>query len=151
MVEQYESPFQIVGSSVKSLKIKNDFISLKNLSNIKKTIDISHTISDVGIHSNESLFSGLVTMNIKVTLSEKKKRYQVELSIEGCFAAERDSMDENTFKEMLRINGLTSLYSIARGFIQGTTAQTLTVGSVLLPMLNIAAYSRDLESEDKND
>lgn len=57
------------------------------------------------------------------------------------------SIAESNFKDMLKINGITSLYSIARGFIQSTTSQTLTSGSVLLPMFNVVAYSKDLDSE----
>jgi len=43
------------------------------------------------------------------------------------------------------VNGITSLYSIARGFVQSTTSQTLVAGNVLLPMLNVVAYSKDLD------
>ena len=56
---------------------------------------------------------------------------------------------EDLFKEMLQLNGVTSLYSIARGFIQSTTSQTLAVGNVLLPMFNVAAYSKDLNEKEK--
>lgn len=145
MVEKYYSKFQIIGSSIKSFRIKNDFITFDDPSKMKRKMDVSHTITGAHALSDDTVYSGVVTMNIKVTISEQKLKYQVDLQIEGCFIAGKDSMDESQFLDMLRINGLSSLYSIARGFIHGTTTQTLVNGSVLLPMLNIVEYSRETE------
>lgn len=72
------------------------------------------------------------------------------MSIEGCFTAP-DEIGEELFKKMLQINGITSLYSIARGFIQSTTSQTLMTGNVLLPMFNVAQYSRDLNEQNEEE
>ena len=72
------------------------------------------------------------------------------MAIEGCFNAPSE-MGEETFKNMLEVNGITSLYSIARGFVQSTSSQTLLTGSVLLPMINVVAYSRDLNDDHKDD
>lgn len=146
MVEQFLSNFQIIGSSIKSFRIKNDFVEIEDISKMKRKMDVSHSIFGADALRDETVYSGIVSMNIKVTVSEKKLKYQVELQIEGCFIAGKDTMDENQFVNMLRINGLSSLYSIARGFIHGTTSQTLVNGSVLLPMLNIVEYSKEVGS-----
>ena len=76
-----------------------------------------------------------------------KKKYTVDMTIEGCFNAPAQ-IGEDTFKGMLKVNGVTSLYGIARGFVQSTTSQTLLSGSVLLPMFNVAAYSEDLDEQE---
>ena len=41
MSNQYLSEFQIIGSSIKSLKIRNDFVSLSDVDNIKRE-DFKH-------------------------------------------------------------------------------------------------------------
>lgn len=147
MSNQYLSEFQIIGSSVKSLKIRNDFVSLSDVDNIKRTIDVSHSVPVIELIDEGETFSGIVLLKIKSTISANKKKYTVDMTIEGCFNAPAQ-IGEDTFKGMLKVNGVTSLYGIARGFVQSTTSQTLLSGSVLLPMFNVAAYSEDLDKQE---
>lgn len=147
MSNQYLSEFQIIGSSIKSLKIRNDFVSLSDVENIKRSIDVSHSVPIIELIDDGETFSGIVLLQIKFSLSASKKKYIVDLTIEGCFNAPT-KIGEDTFKGMLKVNGVTSLYGIARGFIQSTTSQTLLSGSVLLPMFNVAAYSEDLDEKE---
>lgn len=146
MVDKYLADFQIIGSSIKTLKIKNDFISLGSGKNFKRKLDISHSITSIGSIENDTMLSGTIVLNIKVNISANKNKYNLDMSIEGCFKGPQQ-IGEEQFKKMLQVNGLTSLYSIARGFIQSTTAQTLSIGSVLLPMINVVAYSKDLDNK----
>lgn len=146
MSNQYLSEFQIIGSSVKSLRIRNDFVSLNDVDNIKRTIDVSHSVPVIELIDEGETLSGIVLLKIKSTISANKKKYIVDMTIEGCFNAPAQ-IGEDTFKEMLKVNGVTSLYGIARGFVQSTTSQTLLSGSVLLPMFNVAAYSEDLDDQ----
>ena len=117
MMSNYLSDFQIIGSSVKSFKIRNDFVSLNNIGKAKRTIDLSHSIGTVEEIDEGTVYSGIVLLTIKTTISSGKKKYIVDLTIEGCFNAPI-GIGEDTFKEMLKVNGVTSLYSIARGFVQ---------------------------------
>lgn len=146
MSNQYLSDFQIIGSSVKSLRIRNDFVSLSDVDNLKRTIDVSHSVPEIELIDDGETLSGIVLLKIKSTISANKKKYTVDMTIEGCFNAPAQ-IGENTFKGMLKVNGVTSLYGIARGFVQSTTSQTLLSGSVLLPMFNVAAYSEDLDEQ----
>lgn len=147
-MNQYLSEFQIIGTSVKSFKIKNDFVALNHEQNEKRDIKLSHSITSIGKIDDEASYLGTILLNIKSKISANKKKYTIDLSIEGCFSAPIDMGEEN-FRDMLQINGLTSLYSIARAFIQSTTSQTVLSGSILLPMFNVAAYSKDLDSQNQ--
>ena len=148
MDNKYLADFQIIGNSIRNLKIKNDFISLKEKNDTKKKIDISHSIVSVEEMLEEKIILGTIVLNIKVSISSNKKKYNLDMVIEGCFNAPLE-MGEDTFVNMLKVNGITSLYSIARGFVQSTTSQTLVEGNVLLPMLNVVAYSKDLDKIEK--
>ena len=147
MSNQYLSDFQIIGSSVKSLRIRNDFVSLSDVDNLKRTIDVSHSVPEIELIDDGETLSGIVLLKIKSTISANKKKYTVDMTIEGCFNAPAQ-IGEDTFKGMLKVNGVTSLYGIARGFVQSTTCQTLLSGIVLLPMFNVAAYSEDLDEQE---
>ena len=145
MDNKYLAAFQYVGSRISDCKIKNGFLVIDNTKELKRSIDVSHRIQSIDIVENETVISGVIEVNIKVTLSSGKQRYSISLSIEGCFEAPAE-MGEKDFRTMLQVNGITSLYSIARGFVQSTTSQTLLSGNVLLPMFNVAAYSKDLNN-----
>ena len=146
MKNKYMSAFQYIGSRITNVRIKNDFIELSDSNDIKKSIDVSHEIMSIEkINDDKSLF-GLIDVNIKVNARKENKKYNVSMSIEGCFTAPVE-IGKDMFKQMLQINGLTSLYSVARGFIQSTTSQTLMSGNVLLPMFNVVQYSEDLNEK----
>lgn len=147
MDNKFLSDFQIIGSTIKSVKIKNDFLSLSNNNNMKRKIDISHLLGDIDLIEDGQFYSGTIILNIKVNISQNKNKYNVDISIEGCFNAPSE-IGEETFKSMLELNGIASLYSIARAFVQSTTSQTLLAGSVLLPMINVVEYSRNLNNKD---
>lgn len=152
MNNKYMSEFQYIGSRITNLKIKNDFIEIIDSNDIKKSMDISHEILSIEKTNDDKSLFGLINVNIKVNAKNENKKYNVSMSIEGCFIAPVE-IGEDTFKQMLQINGITSLYSIARGFIQSTTSQTLMAGNILLPMFNVVQYSRDLneKKEEKGD
>lgn len=146
MNNQYISSFQFIGNSVKSFKIKNDFISFDDEAAFKKKLDVFHSVQEIEEMEEGNVLSGVLQLNIKVVFSEGKKKYTIDLTMEGCFIAPSE-IGKDAFEKMLSINGLTSLYSVARGFVQSVTAQTVLSGSVLLPMFNVVAYSRDLNAK----
>ena len=148
MDQNYMSAFQYAGSRLTNLRIKNDFIDLIESNNVKKSIDVSHEILSINKINDGKVFLGVINVNIKVNAKKEKKKYNVSMSIEGAFTAPVE-IGEELFENMLQINGITSLYSVARGFIQSTTSQTLMSGNVLLPMFNVAQYSKDLNEKTK--
>ncbi len=148
MDQNYMSAFQYAGSRITNLRIKNDFIDLIESNNVKKSIDVSHEILSINKINDGKVFLGVINVNIKVNAKKEKKKYNVSMSIEGAFTAPVE-IGEELFENMLQINGITSLYSVARGFIQSTTSQTLMSGNVLLPMFNVAQYSKDLNEKTK--
>ena len=150
MDQNYMSAFQYAGSRITNLRIKNDFIDLIESNNVKKSIDVSHEILSINKINDGKVFLGVINVNIKVNAKKEKKKYNVSMSIEGAFTAPVE-IGEELFENMLQINGITSLYSIARGFIQSTTSQTLMTGNVLLPMFNVAQYSRDLNEQNEEE
>ncbi len=150
MDNKYISDFQIIGSSIKSLTIKNDFVSMPNNNSVKRKLGVTHEICSIDVNEEEEIYTGILLLNIDVTASMEKQRYKLKLAIEGCFNAPTN-MPKETFEHMMTVNGITSLYSIARGFIQSVTAQTLLDGSILIPMINVVEYSEQIgESNPEN-
>lgn len=150
MNKKYFSDFQYIGSRVVSLKIRNDFVGL-DLSGMKRTLDISHEVKEISSSGDRESYSGLLHLRIKTTAAIDKKKYAVDILLEGCFEGASERLSCEDFEEMLCINGLTSLYSVARGILQSVTSQTLMDGAILLPMINVIEYSRDIAACETSD
>ena len=74
MNNKYLSEFQIIGSTIKNVKIRNDFLSLSNGNNVKRKIDVSHLLGNIELVEDGQVLSGTIILNIKVNISENKKK-----------------------------------------------------------------------------
>ena len=137
--------FQMLGSRIVSLYLKNDSISSSVIFLGKKNLDISHEI--VSVELQENAFLGVIRLHVNVKVKQEKTSYILKLVLEGGFSAPKE-MSEEVFKKMLSINGITSLYGIARAHICSISSQSFTDGSVILPMIDVTRYSKVLSSDD---
>ncbi len=136
------SEFQIIGSRITKLNIINDFILFDNDQNAERKLDLSHEVNEV-VQDEDGKSHGVVSLYIDVEVLDGQKEYRLNLGIEGCFECGAET-GEDTFTKMLEINGITTLYSIARAFVLSVTPQTLVDGSIVLPMINVFSYSKNL-------
>lgn len=147
MNEKVYSEFHFVGNSIRKAIIENNLIVFYDEKEFERFLDLSHEILSVGISDEGDEISGVIDLHIDLTIEQERKTYKISMTIEGCFTAPAE-MGKDNFKEMLQINGLATLYSIARGYIQSISAQSLFGGVVLLPMLNVAEYSQNINGDD---
>lgn len=142
------SNFQIKASRIEKLEINNDFIGLKNTENLDTNIKIGNAISQVQKDESDGLLYASLKLDLTVTSSEKnsKKKYCIHMLTEGLFTF--DSNDEEEFKQMLLLNGNSTLYSIARSHIMTFSSLSLSGGSIILPMINFYKLLK-LQSEKK--
>lgn len=140
-IEKIASTFQLVGSRILKVSIDNSFFEIANNTHAKKTIDVKYEILHIS-RDEESLY-GVMKLFIKSKIATKTndenvsgpQKYKFDLVMEGCFTDSLE-VDDAQFESYLRVNGSAALYSIARGFVLGTSAQTLLSGQVMLPMAN---------------
>lgn len=144
-MNKYESEFQIKGSTIQYLNIKNSFITFEGVSGLNRQMKVSHVVTNIG-RLDDQRHMGTLTLRIEVVIKHDDNEFKLGLGVGGCFVAPKE-MDEAEFLKMMEINGVTSLYSIARGFVQSTSSQALMGGSVLLPMFNVAKYHADLQKK----
>ena len=147
----FVSDFQIVGSRIVDLSIKNDFILMGRTAGQKKSLDVSHEIIEVEHAQNEDSLRGVLRLTVAVVVSEGKEKFRLKMTIEGCFLSNAET-DEEHFRKMLVLNGITALYGIARAQIVAISSQAFVDGSVMLPMVNVAKYSRAVtQAENKKE
>lgn len=138
--------FQMIGSRIVSMSMKNDSISAEIMHHGKRYLDISHEIVSVDLHENNSLI-GVVQLHISIRITLGKAKFSLKLVLEGGFGAPQE-MGEETFRKMLSLNGVASLYGIARAQISSVTSQSFADGSIILPMIDVTRYSKDLSVEN---
>lgn len=141
--------FQMLGSRIVSINLKNDFLSANCLDSGKKMLDLSHEI--IGIDQQEdNNFVGVIRLHVAVRVKEEKQKYSLKIILEGGFLAPEE-MGKEEFEKMLSINGLTALYGIARAQVRSISSQVFADGGVLLPMIDVTRYSKVLEETIKSD
>ncbi len=101
------------------------------------------SISDSG----KGYYLGLLELTTIATVSKAKEKYKAKIILEGMFMGQKDAMDEEAFKDMLNVNGIAALYSVVRSTLISISAQTLSHGTITLPMINVFEYSRNAEEE----
>lgn len=138
-----KSQFQIIGSRVISLCMDNKMFDADDNGGAPIHIDLSHkiTISD---YANKDRLIGSAILNVELNIGEDNSLFHLIMSLEGGFSAPKGDIEVDVFEKMIGINGISSLYSIARATIASITAQTFLSGSIVLPMVNVLQYSKNI-------
>lgn len=148
VVNEIVSDFQLIGNSVKSLKIKNDFIALPT-NDTKRIIDADYSIVEITENDNSNSLIGIIRLSVKVSIKDSYKHsMNIEIDVEGAF--EGRNFQKEPFETTLSLNGCATLYSIARSIIMSVTSQSLAFGSVILPLVNVYALNKAKQNENSN-
>lgn len=137
--------FQMLGSRIVSLNIKNDSLSSDIISEGKKELEISHEI--VSVDAQKDSHIGVIRLNVSIRIRHEKNRFALKLVLESGFSAAMELMDGETFEKMLLLNGIASLYGVARAHICSVSAQCFTDGALVLPMIDVTKYSKLLRKD----
>ncbi len=141
-----ESFFRLIGNYISAINITNDFILFDQNSKYKKSFDLSHRIINI-TDFDDNCFSGYLELTAVAVVSKAKEKYKAKIVVTGIFLGEKEILDQSAFKEMLITSGIGALYSIARSTLISISAQTLSRGSVILPMINVLEYSQNTTEE----
>lgn len=149
-INTVKANLQMIGSRIIDLEIKNNFVYLDlNSETIRREIDVTHDISELYYLDENLLAKNLILdIDLKVgdVLEDEELEMCVKLKLEGCFSiGAKGTEDELT--ELIHVNGVAALYSIARGIISSLTSQTCVNGTVLLPMINVFGLQSQIEEE----
>lgn len=139
---QYFSPFQLIGTSIRELKIDNSFTNLVLDDATETGIQIKPAIKSIERRSSDIL-RGIMLLDLDLCIQRKEGEFNLHLSLEGCF--EGTSFTEDQFHEMLLINGASTLYSIGRSIILTTCSLSAGGAQILLPMVNFVDLYKSTE------
>ncbi len=128
--------FQFRASKIKKIEMNNEFSFLPDSGELETSININDIISRIDKDEEENLFIANLTLELNVTSKHKEtnKKLVINIVIDGLFTFNKDNEDE--FKQMLLLNGNSTLYSIARAHIITLSSMSLASGQIILPMIN---------------
>jgi preprotein translocase subunit SecB len=149
-IENIVSDFQILGTNIKTLNLTNDFIYFQdNNEDIDRKVGINYEILDIHQSHDKLIGTLLFMIDLDITDKSREDHNQIHLSleIEGGFYS--SNLDQNVFKQMIGINGVASLFSIARSFILSVTSQAIPGSQIVIPMINVTKIkkSKNLKEE----
>lgn len=144
-IKNVESQFQLLSSMVVHFDFNNNFLIYDERKPGKKDIDVSYEICHVETDEEKKAHFGVLDLIVSVSSEIDKRKYELKVVLRGFFEAPIE-MPEDVFIKMLKVNGCTALYSIARGTVSGISAQTFSFGNIVLPMVNFVRF-HELEKE----
>ena len=134
-----ESSFQLLRSYVTKLNIDNSFIEYDYKKAGDRLIDVSYVLTNLDDIAELERKAGAVDLEVKINCTVESRSVNIHLIIRGIFLTDL-SMSAETFENMMKINGCTALYSVARGIISSTSAQLFSAGNIVLPMVNFIKF-----------
>ena len=131
---------ELIGTTVKSLTIDNSIVDIAREG--KRNFGLN--INEPEFQETEGGWFGQVLIDFKIEVSQSEgQECIIQLSVEGAFLS-AESVDIETFRELVMVNGAAALIGIARGKIEAITANIFNNGKVVIPFVNIIDYYKSL-------
>lgn len=147
-IKNVESKFQILSSKITRLNIDNSFLIYDERKAGKKNIDVSYKICHIEDLEEKKEHFGVLDIFINIFSEIEEQKCVLNLAIRGFFNAPLD-LPQEVFEKMLKVNGCTALYSIARGMVGSISSQVFYFGNIVLPMVNFIHFHEVLESSSE--
>lgn len=138
-LNKIKSDFNLLGSRILSLSIENHLFY--NDDDITEEYKLKITPSKISHQKDDLVYFGtiLIAIRIELTSNEDSQQSTIDFVLEGGFTAP-DHIGEEAFANLLKLNGASMLYSIARAKVEAITAAMFSYGNISLPVVNIYQY-----------
>lgn len=142
--------FQFIDHRIKRLEIKNGFSDLLGRINYQLSLEVADTPATEENENGD--YVGYVSLIVKAKGESPEldgQSISIVLEVEGGFFACKNDVPLEAFNEMLQINGLTTMYTIARCIIISVSAQCCPNGQVRIPMLNMMEVRKAIDEAEE--
>lgn len=135
---------ELVGTTIKSISVENNIVDVER--EAKRNFGLN--INEPYFETVEEGFFSQMTIDFEVEIEQsEEQKFKLEISLEGAFLS-TDKVDENSFKQLVGVNGATAIIGIARGKIETITANIFNNGKVVIPFVNVMEYYKSMVEED---
>ena len=145
-IDNVVSQFQLWQSNVLEFSFNNNELIIANDNDIKRVFDVDYSV--IYIDERDGFRIGAVELTVSVTRSHNTidNEFRLNIRLNGVYTAP-NTVPLNTFQSMLELNGVTALYSLARGRVSALSSLCYPSEPIDLPMINIA---RLVDEKHKN-
>lgn len=134
---------ELIGTTVKSVNVENNIIDVER--DGKRSFGLE--INEPEFQEIDGALFGQISIDFEIEISQSEEQEcKMQLSLEGAFLSQ-DDVDEETFKELVIINGAAALIGIARGKIEALSANVFNNGKIVIPFINVIDYYRKVTEE----
>lgn len=134
-VDEFLSDFQFISNTVSNISFTNRISKIGE--NCKKRMNLNY--DSINIQEAANLLIGTIILKIDIDVVDGEKCLtRLSYSAIGAFST-KDTQNKDKFEDMIKINGLATLYSIARANIL-TISSLAGIGEINIPMINVYEY-----------
>ena len=134
------SGIELVGTTVKTLTVNNNIVDIEK--EAKRSFGLN--INEPHFERVNNIFFSQMTIDFEIEVEQsEKQKCKILLSLEGAFISAPDT-DEDTFCQLVAVNGAAAIIGIARGKIENLTSSVFNNGKIVIPFVNVVDYYKSL-------
>lgn len=148
--DRIQADLNFIGAVIKEITVKNHIVSSTDIDRPEFGMDIVSKLEPI---ANKGERIGRILLQITVQLSSKnedQEKSEFTVLIEGEFSIP-ESVEEEKAEALLRINGASALYSIARAKVEELSAMSFFNGKLVLPMINMFEFYKSKAEEEQKE
>jgi hypothetical protein len=133
---------RLVGTAIKKLNIENNIADIGY--NGKNNFGFNINEPEFKTGSDYVMANMLIDFEIEISYGEQSCK--IQMTMEGAFVS-NGTIDLDSFKNMVIINGAAALIGIARGKIEAISGNIFNNGKITIPFVNVFDYYKSMSNE----
>lgn len=135
---------ELIGTTIKGLHIDNNIVDVEREE--KRSFGLN--INEPKVEKMEDVFFAQMIIDFEIEIEQSdEQRCKFGLSLEGAFISEQNE-DEDSFKQLVAVNGAAAIIGIARGKIEAISANIFNNGKIVIPFVNVVEYYKSLTEQN---
>lgn len=127
-----------IGTTIKSIDVNNNIVDIEK--EAKRSFGLNINEPHFEQVSDGCIAQMTIDFEIEIEQTDNEK-FRMEMSLEGAFFS---TEDEDTFQQLVAVNGAAAIIGIARGKVEAITSNIFNNGKVVIPFVNVIDYYKSL-------
>ena len=136
---EIKAVFQLQRTTLMNLNVSNSLLEYNERDKGERSIDVAYKVIDIFDHKTDNIKVGVLDLIIKIRITIEGHSSSIDLTTRGLFTIDKETSNDS-FTEMLKINGAASLYSMSRATVSILSTQMYSIGNIVLPMLDFVKF-----------
>jgi preprotein translocase subunit SecB len=151
MIDEKEiiADFQFLGNRVSKFVIETKDIEIKAG---RIPLDVAFDYDLIKIEEHDEKLVGFLDFTVEIKAKVKSSNlFKILLTMQGAFAGDLKKITLDAFKEMIELNGITTLSQLSRAYILSVSALSGINPPIRLPMINVIKLREQKKKKSENE